>query len=335
MANISITPGTGAVTNTGSDTTLPVSAKGKKSPGAASSSSSSTSSSSSSSGSITSAVSSGAGVSLLDHFTNGELGMKSLVAGNGIHLTEHTHDIQIDVVAQSGVQLNFDQLMDVPQSYAGQAGKVIKVNTTENGLIFDVGAGISQFTGLTDVPQSYTGHGGLFLRVNQAEGGLEFAAGGSGGGASAFVQLSDVPSSYSNQAGKVLAVNSSATGIEFITAPSGGGGSSGAYEFQLTFDSASPNNPTSSSNVPAGWSVALNGNQVTITHNVGHPPKHVTYWGKADLGNGPVWRMRMPSAANEATYPDGAHINDTFYITVNGAVCAADAGSVAKIEVFF
>lgn len=378
MANITITPGTGAITNTGSDTTTPVTVTGKRSPNTPAISSGSSSSSSSSSSAATSAltaVSMGPGASILDHLVNNELGLKSLVAGNGIQLVEQSHDVMINVVASGGVKLAFIQLTDAPETYSGQAGKTIKVNTAENGLEFDVASGITAFTQLTDVPQSYTGNkgkvlavndqelglvfvdggsggsgvtkfiqlsdvpasysnsGGMFLRVKSDTSGLEFAnAPGGGSGAATFIQLTDVPQSYSGQAGKFVSVNSNANGLQFSAAPSG---NSNHFEFQLTFDTASPNNPTASANVPSGWSVALNGNQVTVTHNVGSPPKNIVYWGMANLNNVNTWRMRLPSASNEATYPDGAHSTDTFYITINAAVAAADAGNNAKVEVFF
>ena len=45
-----------------------------------------------------------------------------------------------------------------------------------------IGGGISKFTQLADVPQSYTGNSGKVLKVNPTEDGLIFGTGGSGGG---------------------------------------------------------------------------------------------------------------------------------------------------------
>ena len=69
----------------------------------------------------------------------------------------------------------FIKLKDAPSSYSKQAGKAVKVKTTEDGLEFGT-AGVSKFTELSDVPSSYTGKAGKAVQVKSTEDGLEFQA---------------------------------------------------------------------------------------------------------------------------------------------------------------
>ena len=73
----------------------------------------------------------------------------------------------------------FTQLADTPDSYAGQAGKVIKVKNTEDGLEF--GNAAEKFTDLSDTPSDYTGQAGKIVKVKSTEDGVEFAAGAGSG----------------------------------------------------------------------------------------------------------------------------------------------------------
>jgi len=63
-------------------------------------------------------------------------------------------------------------LTDTPDSYAGQAGKVAKVKSTEDGLEFGV-AGAATFLDLTDTPSSYPFARGA-VRINDDNNALEF-----------------------------------------------------------------------------------------------------------------------------------------------------------------
>ncbi len=71
-----------------------------------------------------------------------------------------------------------------------------------------------RFIGLVDAPSSYSGQAQKIVRVKSSEDGLEFAEGG--GGAQTFLQLTDTPSSYSGHGKKIVRVNSDATGLEFL-----------------------------------------------------------------------------------------------------------------------
>ena len=78
------------------------------------------------------------------------------------------------------------------------------------------GGGSSTFEGLADT-ESFSGNAGKILKLNTAENLLEFVNESSGGGGSTtFLNLTDVtPSSYSGQSGKSVIVNSSGNGLEF------------------------------------------------------------------------------------------------------------------------
>jgi len=66
----------------------------------------------------------------------------------------------------------FTDLLDTPSSYAGQAGKYLRVKDTEDGLEF--ATAIDTFLGLLDTPSSYSGYGKYLVRVKSTEDGLEF-----------------------------------------------------------------------------------------------------------------------------------------------------------------
>jgi len=113
------------------------------------------------------------------------------------------------------IALPFTDLTDVPASYTGHGGKVVKVRVDEAGLEFVAGgAGVTDFTDLGDVPSSYVGESLKLVRVNAGETGLEFVVGG--GGATDFTDLGDVPSSYIGEALKHVRVNAGETALEFV-----------------------------------------------------------------------------------------------------------------------
>ncbi len=86
----------------------------------------------------------------------------------------------------------FLSLKDTPDSYENQGGKVLAVNTSEEGIAFvDLETGATTFIELSDVPSSYEGQGGKYLRVNTTEDGLEFATVEGGGGGGELTYLTD------------------------------------------------------------------------------------------------------------------------------------------------
>ena len=81
------------------------------------------------------------------------------------------------------------------------------------------GGGSSDFLGLSDTPDSYSGQAGKVVLVNAGATALEF--GTPAAGATTFLALTDSPDSYVGQAGKGVTVNGAATGLEFTTAVTG------------------------------------------------------------------------------------------------------------------
>jgi hypothetical protein len=149
------------------------------------------------------------------------------------------------------IPINFTDLLDTQNTYAGEGGKILKVSSDETGIVFetlssiplsivdltdvpdalvankylkinsdataiefvDVTAGVTTITGLTDVPDTLVAN--KYLKVNSDATSIEFVDVTTG--ASSFIGLTDVPASFSGNAGKFLKVNSGATAIEFGT----------------------------------------------------------------------------------------------------------------------
>lgn len=65
---------------------------------------------------------------------------------------------------------------------------------TYNGVAVNTDTNTDTFEALTDTPNSYTGEAGKIVSVNSTEDGLEFITPSSGGGASTFTELTDTPS---------------------------------------------------------------------------------------------------------------------------------------------
>jgi hypothetical protein len=96
-------------------------------------------------------------------------------------LTALTADTFGFSASPSGAE-NFVDLDDVPSTYAGAGGFVVKVKADASGLEFVAGgAGVASFVDLDDVPATYVDQAGKYVKVNATEDGLEFAAGGGGG----------------------------------------------------------------------------------------------------------------------------------------------------------
>lgn len=79
---------------------------------------------------------------------------------------------------------------------AGQEGKYLKVNGTEDGFLWDTPAG----GGGTSLP-SYAGNAGLVLAVNATEDGIEWVVGGAG------VQLDDINVWTAGNSGTVATIS--------------------------------------------------------------------------------------------------------------------------------
>jgi hypothetical protein len=115
-----------------------------------------------------------------------------------------------------------------------------------------------------------------------------------------------------------------------ISAAAGGGsGNLYMYEFNVTFAGSNPSQVT---NLPAGWTAAISGTDVTITHTCGKVLKTIQYWGVSTIGG--LERMRLPSSSNEVTIESANRITK-FTARITTAVTGADADGTARIVVTF
>lgn len=122
-----------------------------------------------------------------------------------------------DLQNTSGVD-RFIELVDVPNSYVGQALNYVRVNAAATGLeFFDLTPTlVTAFLQLSDAPHSYTGHGLEFVRVNVGETGLEFFD-LSPTLVTVFTDLADVPNSYTGASLQAVRVDAAETGLEFFS----------------------------------------------------------------------------------------------------------------------
>jgi len=94
---------------------------------------------------------------------------------DGVDFSEANEDLDGVPVPGAGAGAGtFLALSDTPSDYTGNAGKVVKVNATEDGLEFGtISEGAGTFTELTDTPSSYVGRGGDVVLVKTTEDGIE------------------------------------------------------------------------------------------------------------------------------------------------------------------
>ncbi|WP_270934591.1 hypothetical protein [Falsiroseomonas oryzae] len=99
---------------------------------------------------------------------------------------------------------------------AGSAALVRTDGTANGLAVIMRGAdgAAGDFLALTDTPDSYVGQALRLLRVNSTEDGLEFTEAG-GSGVEAFLDLTDTPGSYAGQTGRAVVVDAGETGLGF------------------------------------------------------------------------------------------------------------------------
>lgn len=133
-----------------------------------------------------------------------------------------TEDNPINIeLTGSADPMNFRELLDVPNSYSGQAGKIVQVKSTEDGLQFtdlptsaiwgNITGTISNQTDLQDALDAKANlSGATFTGIITATN-----LSGTNTGDQTFITLGDTPVSYTSKEDYVVKVNSSATGLEF------------------------------------------------------------------------------------------------------------------------
>lgn len=126
------------------------------------------------------------------------------------------------------IDLYFTDLADAPQSYIGQAAKLLRVKGDSTGLEFFSLFVPTTLGQLSDVEDGTgTPLDGYVLTYKDGVWQAEPpAGGGSGGGSSTFIGLTDTPNAYTGQSLKAVRVKNDESGLEFYT-PAGGGGSGG------------------------------------------------------------------------------------------------------------
>ncbi|USN14227.1 putative tail protein [Brevundimonas phage vB_BpoS-Kabachok] len=106
----------------------------------------------------------------------------------------------------TGGPVNFTELLDTPNSFTGQAGRMARVGPDEDRLIF----GSLRLTELSDTPNVYTDAAGMVLRVNSAQSGMVF-------GRLKLADLSDGPGAMAAASAlRYLRVNANGTALEYV-----------------------------------------------------------------------------------------------------------------------
>ncbi len=128
--------------------------------------------------------------------------------------------VVVEVVGQiitisGGAASSFLGLTDTPESYAGQAGKVVVVNETGDGLEFTTVSGVA-VSGLSDInglvgSVEISGAGGI--AVTEVDQVIVISGGGSSVGV--FTDLTDTPANYAGSKHKIVTVNEGETALEF------------------------------------------------------------------------------------------------------------------------
>jgi hypothetical protein len=210
----------------------------------------------------------------------------SIVDAGTIDLALDERPINVVIGETSEINLEFVtaisdflSLPDTPDTYAGQANKILAVNANEDGVEFVTQAvPVDEFIELTDTPSTYSGQASKVLAVKGTEDGVEFVT--PQAVPETFTDLTDTPSAYTGQASKILAVKGTEDGVEFIAVPTTApGGSTGQVQYNnagafggaanLYWDAA--NNRVGINNAAPAYSLDVTGNgNFTTGLNVGN-----------------------------------------------------------------
>ena len=129
--------------------------------------------------------------------------------GPGVNAVATGDNIEVTIPGNP----TFQGQTDTPPTYAGNAGRMVIVNTGETGLQYEpVPDSVTTFLGLNDTPGSFVGSADKLVSVNSAGNQLVFLP-------NQFKNQTDTPGSYSGQGGKYLAVKSTQDAIEFVNPP--------------------------------------------------------------------------------------------------------------------
>ena len=142
------------------------------------------------------------GYGLTVRFTSG--GTTVVIPNGESRLISAEDGTNMKVAAEPPSVITFLSLTDAPDTYTGQTGKFLSVNSAENAL---------EFVSAATFP-SFSGNANKFLMVNSGATGVTWQTVPF---PDQFTELTDTPASYSGQALKLVRVNAAGTALEFST----------------------------------------------------------------------------------------------------------------------
>lgn len=161
---------------------------------------------------------------------------------------------------------------------SGQHGSVILFDGGKAGWSSDLNGALMLPSGPTSArPADEVAQPG-HIRHNSETGKLETFDGSiwTGVGISKFSELEDGPGAMAGKARQLVRVNDSADGLEFFPLPLANVVS---YRFKVQLSGTIPATTNTFSEVPDGWNVVVNSDDITVTHNLGKTPLGGMYLG--------------------------------------------------------
>lgn len=260
---------------------------------------------------ITTASNTGLGNGVFKQKTNQDLEFKSLTAGAGITLTANADDIEISTVGADATGANVGTGIPVFVAKVGDDIQLRSLNTGVGNQHLTIALGGASndeilFVNTAEINQGSNIGGGAQIYESKVGENLQFRT-LVGGDNITVTTIADEIQISSNSP-----VNTATS-----------------FQFTVNFDGSG--NVISATDMPAGWTSVVNGNEITVSHTANTMVKNVSYWGSDSL-NG--WQLRFPTVGYQATIPAGNELTQ-FKIDVNATVAGADASSSAKVNVIF
>jgi hypothetical protein len=102
------------------------------------------------------------------------------------------------------------------------------------------------------------------------------------------------------------------------------------FQFRVIYSGTNPTGIDPAEPLPAGWSAAFSGANITITHTAGKPPAWLSYLGR----NGALNVLRYPTSVSQLSINVGEEATK-FTISAGVATTGAASGSSALVIVQF
>ena len=136
-------------------------------------------------GSIEDVLASGFALTVQENNTTVATGVLIIDFVNGIINSIGNNEVEVYIPRSGTPAYAFYDLDDVPHFYTGNEGKILVVNSNEDGLEYID----RSFINLIDTPNTYTNSANKFVKVNSTSNGLTFQA-------ATLLDLFDTPNSY-------------------------------------------------------------------------------------------------------------------------------------------